>query len=94
VESVVRAFAERLRVSGRVSDAIGRIGEAEFAVFAPGADEAGAESLVRRLLNNENLNQVSAGFHAVDNYRVANLQPQDMLARASAGLGRVTGVLN
>ena len=94
VESVVHAFAERLRASGRMSDAIGRIGEAEFAVFAPGADEAGAEALVRRLLDNGHLAQVSAGFHAVENYRVANLQPQDMLARASAGLGRVSGVLN
>ena len=94
LESVVLAFAERLRASGRVSDAIGRIGEAEFAVFAPGADEAGAEALVRRLLGNGNLAQVSVGFHAVEDYRAANLEPQDMLARASASLGSGSAVLN
>jgi PleD family two-component response regulator len=94
LESQVREFAERLRGAGRTSDAIGRIGEAEFAVFAPGADEAGAEAMVRRVLGEENGARVSVGLHAVDDYRAANLQPQDMLARASASLGKAPGVLN
>ncbi|HET8712382.1 MAG TPA: response regulator [Gemmatimonadales bacterium] len=45
--------ADRLAVAfkraGRVSDAIGRTGTAEFTVFAPATDEAGAEGLVQRI---------------------------------------------
>jgi PleD family two-component response regulator len=93
-ESDVREFAERLRGAGRTSDAIGRIGEAEFAVFAPGADAAGAEAMVRRFLGEKNGARVSVGLHAVEDFRAANLQPQDMLARASAELGKGSEVLN
>jgi len=94
VESVVQDFAERLRIGGRTSDAVGRIGEAEFAVFAPGADEAGAEAMVRRLVGDAQARTVSVGLYAVANYRTANLHPQDMLARATATLGRRSEVLN
>jgi PleD family two-component response regulator len=45
--------ADRLAVLfrrvGRISDAVGRTGPAEFTVFAPATDEAGAEGLVQRI---------------------------------------------
>ena len=42
-------LAEAFKSAGRVSDAIGRTGKAEFAVFAPATDVEGAERMVRRL---------------------------------------------
>lgn len=51
--SLSPAAADRLAVAfkraGRVSDAIGRTGTAEFTVFAPATDESGAEGLVQRI---------------------------------------------
>ena len=45
--------ADRLAVAfkhaGRISDAIGRTGPVEFAVFAPATDETGAEGMVQRI---------------------------------------------
>ena len=45
--------ADRLAVAfkhaGRVSDALGRTAQAEFAVFAPATDETGAEGMVQRI---------------------------------------------
>jgi CheY-like chemotaxis protein len=41
--------ADAFKSAGRVSAAIGRTGKAEFAVFAPATDAAGAERMVRRL---------------------------------------------
>ena len=47
------AAADKLAVAvkraGRISDAVGRTGPAEFTVFAPATDETGAEALVQRL---------------------------------------------
>jgi CheY-like chemotaxis protein len=87
--SAVTHLADRLRAAGRASDAIGRIGEAEFAVFAFGADKGGAEALMQRLTGGIDLpTEVSVGYYAVDNYRVANLQPQDMLAKAGGAISR------
>jgi PleD family two-component response regulator len=90
LESAVQALAERLKTGGRSSDLIGRVGEAEFAVFAPGAGREGAEALVQRILRNGGTpsSEITVGYDAVDNYRTANLQPQDLLARASAALRR------
>jgi PleD family two-component response regulator len=99
VERVVRQFADRLRSLGRTSDAIGRIGGAEFALFAPGADADGARAIIERLTEADAGHSLAAGFFAVPDYRSANLQPQDMLARASeaireAGIKRPTSAVN
>jgi PleD family two-component response regulator len=89
-EAAVGALAERLRVEGRSSDVIGRVGEAEFAVFALGANRDGAEALIQRIVRAAGHAQpaVAVGYHAVDNNRMANLQPHDFLAQASAALPR------
>src|SRR5216117_121438 len=42
-------LAQAFRRAGRISDAVGRTGPAEFAVFAPATDETGAEGLVQRM---------------------------------------------
>jgi CheY-like chemotaxis protein len=51
--SLSAGAADRLALAfkrvGRVSDAIGRTGPAEFTVFAPATDETGAEGLVQRI---------------------------------------------
>ncbi len=50
---LTNSAADRLAVAfkhaGRVSDAVGRTGPAEFTVFAPATDETGAEGLVQRI---------------------------------------------
>lgn len=83
-------LAEVLRAGGRESDAIGRIGHHEIAIFAPGTDAAGAELLARRIAEAHNgnldLSHLRAGYHAVDDLREAQLRPVDMLERASAAL--------
>src|SRR5574341_100897 len=42
-------LAAAFRRAGRISDAVGRTGPAEFTVFAPATDESGAEGLVQRI---------------------------------------------
>src|SRR5207244_5362262 len=42
-------LAQALQRAGRISDAVGRTGPAEFTVFAPATDETGAEGLVQRI---------------------------------------------
>src|SRR6267143_1091107 len=42
-------LAQAFRQAGRVSDAVGRTGPAEFTVFAPATDETGVEGLVQRI---------------------------------------------
>ena len=42
-------LAVAFKRAGRVSDAVGRTGPAEFTVFAPATDETGAEGLVQRI---------------------------------------------
>src|SRR6266852_1021052 len=42
-------LAQAFRHAGRISDAVGRTGPAEFAVFAPATDEMGAHGLVQRI---------------------------------------------
>ena len=42
-------LALAVKRAGRISDAVGRTGPAEFTVFAPATDETGAEGLVQRI---------------------------------------------
>jgi PleD family two-component response regulator len=91
VEAAVGAFANRLRALGRTSDVIGRIGGAEFAVFATGADDHGAHALIARLVDgalSPDVGEISVGYFAVGDFRDAHLQPHDMLSRASEAMRR------
>lgn len=90
VLSAVERVGNALRSFGRVSDAIGRVGDTEFAVFAPDTDAEGAERLTRRLaeaLEREGTRvHLRSGYHAVRDFREASVEPVDMLVRASNAL--------
>jgi PleD family two-component response regulator len=91
---VVEALVDVLHKYGRVSDAIGRVGEAEFALFAQGADEAGAFALSQRVSAAMHASladggePVLVGCCAVPDFRRAGLQPHDMLQRATQALAK------
>jgi GGDEF domain-containing protein len=92
--TAVSRLAKVLRDTGRVSDAVGRLGPTEFAVVAQGIGPDGAKGLAERLrravmeLNNEGGQRfgMHAGFDAVDNYRQAPIEPSDMMARAATAM--------
>ncbi len=89
----VERLAKALRETGRVSDAIGRLGPTEFAVVAQGTDREGAVRLAERL--NRALQatkddgapfRMCAGYDAVDDYHAAPIEPSDMLVRATMAM--------
>jgi diguanylate cyclase (GGDEF)-like protein len=83
-------LAHAIQQTGRVSDAIGRLGRSEFAVIAPSTDAAGAVKLAQRLA--EALEQsgpefrVRAGYDAVDNLHDTPMEPVDLLVHATSAL--------
>lgn len=96
-EAAVTAAAERLakalRESGRVSDAIGRLGPSEFAVIAQGTDAEGAVKLAERLARaiegageGSTKFRMRAGYDAVSNYHEAPIEPADMMVRATIAM--------
>jgi len=79
----------------RVSDAIGRLGESEFAVIAPGTDADGAVRLAKRLLSALEASEAAEvlagtrlriGYDAVEDYHESPVELMDMLARATTAL--------
>jgi diguanylate cyclase (GGDEF)-like protein len=92
--TVVDRLARALRESGRVSDAIGRLGPTEFAVIAQGTDRDGAVRLAERLQKTLETAatetgarfRMAAGYDAVDNYHEAPIEPSDMLVRATMAM--------
>ena len=49
-DELLRGIADRWRADARAADFIARIGGDEFAIMLPGADEAGAQDVVARLI--------------------------------------------
>lgn len=97
IAAAVERLAKALRESGRVSDAIGRLGPTEFAVIAQGTDASGAVRLAERLaqaLESGGANgppqmpkmRMAAGYDAVANYHDAPIEPSDMLVRATMAM--------
>ena len=102
MERLAASLAERmgkvLREEGRVSDAIGRLGAAEFAVIAPGTAAGGAVRLVERLgqmLETAPTGRdhpapgtlrVRAGYCAVPNFAESSVDAVEMLLRATSAL--------
>jgi diguanylate cyclase (GGDEF)-like protein len=93
IMAAVERLAKALRESGRVSDAIGRLGPTEFAVIAQGTDSAGAVRLAERLaqalqgVGDGRLKmRMAAGYDAVANYHEAPIEPSDMLVRATMAM--------
>jgi diguanylate cyclase (GGDEF)-like protein len=91
--AAVERLAKALRETGRVSDAIGRLGPTEFAVVAQGTDREGAVRLAERLQRALETTgeaaarfRMCAGYDAVDNYHDAPIEPSDMLVRATMAM--------
>ncbi len=87
-----------LQAAARRSDAIGRLGPAEFALLAPATDAGGARRLAERLASSLQgaaadpaapatpVVRVRCGYDAVANVGYAPIEPVDLLVRASAAL--------
>lgn len=95
VEEAVRRLAQVLKRAGRVSDAIGRLGQTEFAIIAPATDAVGAVKLAERLSREIESTAAAeavpeaktrAGYYAVTDFREAAIEPVDMLVRATTAL--------
>lgn len=85
------------RQSGRVSDAIGRLGPTEFAVIAPATGPEGAVRLVSRLggaveatripvRGGERALRVKAGYCAVPDFAESSIDAVELLLRATTAL--------
>jgi diguanylate cyclase (GGDEF)-like protein len=91
---VAARLADLLRHQGRSSDVIGRVGESEFAVLAPGAGSAAAALLARRLSaavdqgQDDGVARISVAYHGVDDFRAANVRALELFERASESLRR------
>ena len=95
---VAERVGEVVRGAGRVSDATGRVGPAEFAVIAPATSSQGAERLVQRLGASMDaaapveFNGVQrrlglrAGYCAVSDYSQSEIDAIEMLLRATTAL--------
>src|SRR2546425_672004 len=81
----LRGVARLLEASGRRSDAIGRIGPAEFAVVAAGVNRSGARQLAKRLRGSVGI-ELRAGYDAVGSRRAGALEARSLLARAARAL--------
>src|SRR6266705_4093047 len=81
----LRGVARLLEASGRRSDAIGRIGPAEFAVVAAGVNRSGARQLAKRLRDSVGV-ELRAGYDAVGSRRAGALEARSLLARAARAL--------
>src|SRR5947207_8090699 len=81
----LRGVARLLAASGRRSDAIGRIGPAEFAVVAAGVNRVGARQLAQRLRDAVGVG-VRAGYDAIGSRRAGALEGRGLLARAARAL--------
>jgi PleD family two-component response regulator len=100
-ESITR-LADTFKALFRVSDALGRLGETEFAVIAPGSGAEGANLLARRVLSAFEADGSSLedsnfriGFDSVEDYHESPVELMEMLARATtavrmAATGRTT----
>jgi len=94
---LVEQLGALLRRAARSSDAVGRLGQAEFAIVSAGTKTAGAAHLARRLqllVDDAHLEleragsplRVSAGYYAIDDFANAAVDPAEVLVRATTAL--------
>lgn len=90
------------RRTARSSDAVGRLGRAEFAIIAPSTDHGGAVRLVERLKEQvesipvlmdgvERRLRVRAGYCAVSNFAQSSVDAVELLLRAASALRQARG---
>ena len=100
-EEEVQRMADQVgllfRQAGRSSDAIGRLGQSEFAVIAPGTGPEAAVRLVRRLggavesspipvRGGERCVRIRAGYCAVPDFAESSVDAVELLLRATTAL--------
>ncbi len=97
VQEAVERLGKALKDIGRVSDAIGKLGQAEFAILAPSTDAGGAVKLAERLAtaikedtSDDDISsgaiEIRAGFDAVDDIREAPIGAMELLLNATTAL--------
>lgn len=97
---VVEHVGDVCRRAGRVSDAIGRLGQLEFAIVAPGTSANGAMRLIERMRESvasapvsidgvSRQVRIAAGYCAVDDFSQSNVDAVELLLRATAALRHV-----
>ena len=90
------------RRTGRVSDAIGRLGQQEFAIIAPSTEAQGAMRLLQRLQESLETSPISvagsdrrlrirASYCAVSDYAESSVDAVEMLLRAATALRQNRG---
>ena len=100
-EETAQQLGEQLAMvferTGRLSDVVGRIGQAEFAVIAPSTEAEGAIRLVQRVeaalaaqataaADRRPPPRLRVGYAAVSDLSESTLDPVELLLRASAAL--------
>lgn len=84
------AIADLLRTTTRKSDVLARIGPQQFAVVTPDTSPEGARRLVERLRESSSTrsgrdpSHLRVGVYAVENLREAELDPLELVIRATA----------
>jgi len=97
VQRIAEQVGQLLKRVGRSSDAIGRLGQSEFAVIAPATSTEGALRLVRRLggsiesspvpvRGGERALRVQAGYCAVPDFAESTVDAVELLLRATTAL--------
>ena len=89
-------LADLLRRISRVSDAVGRLGQSEFAVIAAGTEAQGAIRLIERIsesietlqapADRDRAMRVNAGYCAVPDFAESGVDAVELLLRAATAL--------
>ncbi len=97
-KEVTRALGELLGSSTRSSDAVGRVGDSDFLIVAPGTDREGAFRLAERVMDAVEKRaetqglvgrlDLMASFHSVPDPKPAGLPPEELLEDAADALQR------
>lgn len=93
---VTRSLGNMILSATRLSDAVGRVGENDFVIMAPGTDQEGALRLAERVMEavdrasaqNADLRDIElkAGFYVVSGSEPDTLIPEEFLRRATSAL--------
>jgi diguanylate cyclase (GGDEF)-like protein len=93
---VTRSLGNMILSATRLSDAVGRVGENDFVIMAPGTDQDGAHRLAERVMeavdraaaDNAALKDIElkAGFYVVSGSEPDTLIPEEFLRRATTAL--------
>lgn len=98
IAATVQRVGKALKSAGRISDAIGKLGQSEFAIVATNTDADGAQRLAERLAaairevaSREGSDQAEpldlrAGYDAVPNVRETPVEARDLMAHATIAL--------